>query len=118
MNTRKLLIDTNVFIGLEDPKEVDPAWANVVRKCAEHSVAIFAHDAAVQDINRDPDDVRRAVSLSKLKKFQRLAAPPLPDRASLESQFGPINKPNDEVDVALLYALDFNAVDFLVTEDQ
>ena len=27
-------------------------------------------------------------------------------------------KPNDEVDVALLHALDINAVDFLVTQDQ
>ena len=27
-------------------------------------------------------------------------------------------RPNDEVDVALLHALDINAVDFLVTQDQ
>ena len=29
-----------------------------------------------------------------------------------------MNKPNDEVDVALLHALDIGAVDFLVSQDQ
>ena len=36
----------------------------------------------------------------------------------MEAKFGAMPKPNDEVDVALLHALDINAVDFLVTQDQ
>lgn len=69
-------------------------------------------------IARDKDAARREISLSKVAKFQELKAPKLPDRAVLEAKFGPIRKPNDEVDVALLHALELNAVDFLITEDR
>lgn len=119
MSTSKLLIDTNVFIGLEDPKQVDPASAEIVRKCAEYSVGLFVHEAALRDIARDKDEARRKISLSKFDKFQRVKDPkPEPDKAELERRFGQIRKPNDEVDVALLYALDLNVVDLLVTEDE
>jgi ribosomal protein S18 acetylase RimI-like enzyme len=118
MSTSKLLIDTNVFIGLEDPKQVDPASAEIVRKCGEYSVGLFVHEAALRDIARDKDEARRKVSLSKFDKFQRLKDPkPEPHKAELERLFGLIRNPNDEVDTALLYALHLNVVDLLVTED-
>jgi hypothetical protein len=118
MSDFKLLIDTNVFIGLEDPKRVDPASAEIVRKCGEHGVGVFVHEAALLDISRDKDHTRRDISLSKVRKFQELKGPKLPDKAALEATFGPIRKPNDEVDVALLHALQLNVVDLLITEDQ
>jgi GNAT superfamily N-acetyltransferase len=118
MSEFKLLIDTNVFIGLEDPKRVDPASAEIVRKCGEHAVSVFVHDVALVDIARDKDHARRDISLSKVRKFQELKGPKLPDQAALEALFGPIRKPNDQVDVALLYALSLNIVDLLITEDQ
>lgn len=119
MSTSKLLIDTNVFIGLEDPKQVDPASAEIVRRCNEYSVSLFIHEAALRDIARDRNEARRKISLSKLDKFQRLKDPkPDPNKAELEKLFGEIRSPNDEVDVALLYALRLNVIDILVTEDQ
>lgn len=118
MSDFKLLIDTNVFIGLEDPRRVDPASAELVRKCGEHAVDVFVHEAALLDIARDKDESRRDISLSKLRKFQQLKSPKLPDDASLEGLFGRMRKANDRVDVALLYALQINAVDLLITEDQ
>jgi ribosomal protein S18 acetylase RimI-like enzyme len=118
MSTSKLLIDTNVFIGLEDQKQVDPTSAEIVRKCNEYSVGLFVHEAALRDIARDKDEARRKISLSKFAKFQRVKDPkPEPDKAELEKLFGPIRNSNDEVDAALLYALHLNVVDFLVTED-
>lgn len=119
MSTSKLLIDTNVFIGLEDPKQVDPASAEIVRKCAEYSVGLFVHEAALRDIARDRDEARRKISLSKFDKFQRVKDPkPEPDKVDLERLFGPIRNANDEVDGALLHALHLNIVDLLVTEDR
>lgn len=118
MSEFKLLIDTNVFIGLEDPKRVDPALAEIVRKCGEHAVSVFVHDAALSDIARDKNESRREISLSKIRKFQELRGPKLPDKSTLETMFGPIRKANDEVDVALVYALHINAIDLLITEDQ
>ena len=118
MSGRKLLIDTNVFIGLEDEREVAPEFATLQQLCAQHSVRVFIHERAADDIGRDRDAKRRAISLSKIRKFEQLKRVSQPPKADLEAKFGAMPKPNDEVDVALLHALDINAVDFLVTQDQ
>jgi hypothetical protein len=118
MSGRKLLIDTNVFIGLEDEREVAPEFATLQQLCAQHSVRIFIHERAADDIRRDRNDKRRAISLSKIRKFEQLQRVSQPPKADLEAKFGSMPKLNDEVDVALLHALDINAVDFLVTQDQ
>jgi ribosomal protein S18 acetylase RimI-like enzyme/rRNA-processing protein FCF1 len=118
MSGRKILIDTNVFIGLEDQQEVAPELAAMLSACAQHSVRVFVHEASVDDIKRDKDEARRRVSLSKINKFERIdGIPPLP-RPVLDARFGAIVRPNDAVDVALLYALEIGAVDFLITEDR
>ena len=72
MSGRKLLIDTNVFIGLEDEREVAPEFATLQQLCAQHSVRIFIHERAADDIRRDRDAKRRAISLSKIRKFEQL----------------------------------------------
>lgn len=118
MSGRKLLIDTNVFIGLEDEREVPPDFATLQQLCAQHGVRIFIHERAAEDIGRDRDTKRRAISLSKIRKFEQLKGVSQPPKAELEAKFGTMPKANDEVDVALLYALDINAVDFLITQDQ
>jgi rRNA-processing protein FCF1 len=63
------------------------------------------------------DDARRAVTLSKLAKFQKLRGVPVPDEAQLVTRFGTINSNNDRSDVRLLRSLDAKAIDFLVTQD-
>ena len=114
----KVLIDTNVFIGLEDAGRVQPKFADLVRKCGQYGVRIFIHAEAKRDIERDRDVARRDVSLSRIRKFDVLAGIPMPARGALEKQFGVIAKANDEVDVALLYAISINSIDFLITQDQ
>ena len=118
MTGRKLLIDTNVFIGLEDDREVAPEFATLQQLCNQHGVRIFIHERAAEDIGRDRNTKRRGISLSKIRKFEQLKQVSQPQKAHLESRFGAMPKPNDEVDVALLHALDINAIDFLVTQDQ
>src|SRR5271169_3471871 len=117
MSSRKILIDTNVFIALEDQREVAPEFASMLQLCSQHGVRVFVHGAAVADIKRDPDALRRKVSLSKIKKFEHLEGIPEPRNTELTARFGSINNPNDAVDVALLYALELGAVDLLVTQD-
>jgi ribosomal protein S18 acetylase RimI-like enzyme len=121
----KLLIDTNVFIGLEDPGQIAPKFADLVRKCGEHGPRLFVHEDAQKDIKRDRDTLCRDASLSRVRKFlsrvrkfNLLSGKPKPDYAELERQYGRIAKVNDEVDVALLHAVNIGAVDFLVTQDQ
>jgi Acetyltransferase (GNAT) family len=117
MGNYKFLIDTNIFIGLEDAKLIDSGYAEFFRTCQKYAVRLFVHEAAIEDIKRDRDTARRDISLSKLQKFETLFGIKTPNRAVLEASFGPIRGPNDEVDVALLVALERDAVDFLITQD-
>ena len=118
MTGRKLLIDTNVFIGLEDQREVAPEFAKLLELCQQYSLRYFVHEAAIQDIKRDRDAERQKISLSKLRKFEQLKGIQTPKKDELETRFGSISRANDLVDVALLHALDIGAVDLLVSQDQ
>ena len=111
----KLLIDTNVVIGLEDAQPVKQSWADLVRLSASNQVALFVDGANYEDVERDRDASRREITLSKLGKFQRLRNLPIPSDGDLSERFGSIVTANDKADVRLLLALDVKAVDFLIT---
>jgi GNAT superfamily N-acetyltransferase len=113
----KLLIDTNVVIGLEDAQPVQTSLAELVRVSNQHNVGLFVDSANYEDVARDKNTSRRTVTLSKLAKFQKLRGVPLPSKHDLVSRFGPINNDNDKADVRLLVALSARAVDFIVTQD-
>lgn len=118
MSAPRFLIDTNVFIGLEDHAEVAPHFASLQQLAGRHGVEIFVHEAALDDIRRDKDQARRRVSLSKINKFPVVKKMAGIDQATLEAKYGRIRRPNDLVDATLLHALEIGAADFLVTEDQ
>jgi len=117
MSPFKLLIDTNIVIGLEDAKPVKSTLAELFRLSSEFNVDIFIDNANYDDVKRDKDADRRAITLSKLGKFQKLRQIPSPSDNDLNIRFGPTKKVNDTSDVRLLVALDAKAIDFLVTED-
>src|SRR5215475_6670773 len=73
MNGFKLLIDTNVVIGLEDAQPVQASFAELVRLSGEHGIGLFVDGANYDDVARDENETRRAVTLSKLAKFQQFA---------------------------------------------
>src|SRR6266478_3296604 len=117
MSGFKLLVDTNVIIGLEDPQHVQKSLADLVRIAAEYNVGLFVDRANYDDVTRDKNVARLSVTLSKLEKFQKLRGIPMPSAAELAARFGTINSENDRSDVRLLATLDAKAVHFLVTED-
>jgi hypothetical protein len=88
MNGFKLLIDTNVVIGLEDARPVQAPLAELVRVGSEHGIGLFVDGANYDDVARDKDDKRRAVTVSKLAKFQQLRNIPLPAEPDLVARFG------------------------------
>jgi predicted GNAT family N-acyltransferase/predicted nucleic acid-binding protein len=118
MSAPRYLIDTNVFIGLEDHAEVAPVFASLLQLASTHGVEISVHEAAIDDIRRDSDVTRREVSLSKIRKFPAIAKVIGRTKADLEAKFGSIKRPNDLVDSTLLDALEIGVADFLVTQDQ
>jgi rRNA-processing protein FCF1 len=80
-------------------------------------VRLFVDAAVDEDIQRDADLARRAVTLSKLEKFERLKGIVYPDDAELARRYGPINSVNDRSDCRLLFCLERRAADFLITRD-
>jgi ribosomal protein S18 acetylase RimI-like enzyme len=118
MSVPKYLIDTNVFIGLEDHTEVSPNFALLLQLAARFGVSVYVHAAAVDDIRRDRNESRRRVSLSKIHKFPTIEKVMGLDQATLAARYGSLGRPNDIVDAILLHALELGVADFLVTEDQ
>lgn len=118
MSQQSYLIDTNILIGLEDNRTVEPTYSRFLSLAAKHKVGVYVHEAARDDIARDKNSSRKAISLSKLNKYLLLAKRHGLTNEELEKQFGPLKKHNDVVDATLLHALKIDAVDFLVTQDQ
>lgn len=117
MDRFKLLVDTNIVIGLEDHRPIAESFSRFHQKCSQHCVRLFLHGAVYDDVARDQNKVRREVTLSKLGKFEMLRSIGEQDRSALERTFGTIKDDNDLSDALLLTALQANAVDFLVTQD-
>ncbi len=117
MSIQAYLIDTNIIIGLEDNRTVQPALAALCRIAAQHRVRIFVHEVARDDILRDRNKNRRNISLSKLQKYQLLGKVRGLKEADLAEAYGPLRNSNDRVDATLLHTLKIGAADFLVTED-
>lgn len=117
MSRQKYLIDTNVFIGLEDDHVISPNLSALTSLASKHGVRLFVHEAARDDIRRDDDESRRRISLSKVDKFQCLRKVHGLSEDELSQNFGTLNKSNDVVDATLLHSLKIGAADFLVTED-
>ena len=111
------LIDTNIFIQLEDNQIVKKSFAKFHSLCNKNSAVICIHKLSKKEIEKDDDQIRKNEALSKIKKYELLEKPPLEKKTKLEKLFGKINKNNDEIDCQLLFALYKNSVSFLVTED-
>jgi hypothetical protein len=84
----KLLIDTNVLIGIEDSGPVRTQFANLVRGANRHGLSIFVHEASKEDVMRDKDAARRKATLSRIRKFQSLTGVPTPSDPKLVEQYG------------------------------
>ena len=106
----RVLIDTNVLIGLEDTNTVlSDSLAQIKRISQENNVIFFLHPAQEIDIQNDKDVRRRKLLIQRAKQYPKLSitfhSPPTDNRT------------NNYVDNLLLEAVINNAVGYLVTED-
>jgi rRNA-processing protein FCF1 len=118
MNRPTFLLDTNIFIPLEDNREVQVEYQMLQSLAAQHGLRLCVHEAIIRDIQRDKNEARRAISLSKVGKFALLGGVHLPAKPVLEAAYGSIADDNELVDVENLHALAIGAVDFLITQDE
>ena len=115
-NNMKIVLDTNILIHLEDPKELSPNLQGLIKIFREYGHLIFIHPASVKDIKQDNDVQRKKVTLSKLDGYPRIESPLKPTKDFL-SLVGSSSSTNDIHDNEILYAIQKNAADFLITED-
>lgn len=119
----KFLIDTNILISLEPTAgtTIEPGAqdaAAVARLIQESGNQIVLHPLVLADIARDPNQERRRHREHILRKYPKLEGAPLlttSDEAILGS--APAGS-NDWVDNHMLIAVQRDAVDHLVTQDQ
>lgn len=119
------VLDTNVFIALE-PGRVVPASgllkaAEFVQLAHSQGHKLSVTQATRDDLLRDPNADRRAISLRLLDKYPALDRIPLTDalleRVAIKRE-ELAARPHDIADMEVLAAVHAHAVDFLVSEDR
>ena len=109
----RFLLDTNILIPLEDSNiPLLPGLASFVRLAQEYGHPLVFHPASEEDINRDRDTDRRIRTRNRLAQYTRLDG--ISDCPWNSSE----TLPNDACDNAILYALECDAVHYLVTDDR
>jgi predicted nucleic acid-binding protein/GNAT superfamily N-acetyltransferase len=112
----KILIDTNVFVSLEDAGPIHPVAEEFARLAASSKSRLYVHNATLDDIARDKDIRRRVASVSRSQKYEFIAKS-WRLRVDLEAAFGRVKNDNDEVDCHILSATQDDLVDIVVTND-
>lgn len=112
----RILIDTNILIHLEDNKVLSEEFSLFYNQAIKNKCEILYHKACVEDLNRDKDEARKKVVLSKLKKYQVLENP-----AKLDVKFSQDigeKKENDRIDNEQLFQLHKGYIELFVTNDK
>ncbi len=114
----RILLDTNIIILREDYKVIDDDLQLLMKIIQKLDYKILLHPKSIEDINRDPDEQRKDITLSKFRTYIHLEDGPNPntDVNFLPIIGAPINE-NDIIDNFLLFAVYRNAVNFLISED-
>ena len=112
----RVILDTNILIPIENPDLLPRNLQDLLSIVREHGHTIVIHPASLAEIGKDLDAKRREITLSKLRGYPFLEAPPKPTDVFLRLIESRVV--GDEVDDAILYALYRNAADFLITEDR
>lgn len=114
-----ILLDTNIIIPLEDTgKELPLPFAEMRKMGGEQGHCFYIHPMQVKDIERDKDDSRKNIVLSRLEQYSKIKNPPILTEAESSKFNLKENSENDTIDNLLLVALYRGAVHLLVTNDE
>lgn len=116
---KRILFDTNIIIKREDPNVLPADFIELNKTINDLNYKIFVHPMSIRDVNRDKNEERKKISLSKLETYSQIKNPPQYENdIEFKKIVGFKNKDNDIVDNYLLYAVYKDAVDMLITEDK
>ncbi len=114
----RILFDTNILIYREDYKELPSEVAELFKLINTLRISLVIHPLSIQEIENDPNEERRKINLSKITSYPVLDEPPVPNSDFFDSLNIKSNNRHDLIDASLLYAVQANAVDYLITEDK
>lgn len=114
-----VLIDTNIIIPLEDTAcPLDPSLAEMRRLSNENGHTLFVHPRQAEDIDRDRNEQRRNIVLSRLRMYSTISSAPELTEDDLVQYGWRQSNENDLIDNLLLHALCRGAIHLLVTNDK
>lgn len=113
----RVLLDTNIVIGREDPKIPPEGLTELLRILNQNNVALLVHPRSIQELERDTNLERREQVIAKAKSYPRLEEARRPPAGFLASVGHPAT-PHDLLDAEILYAVASDAVSFLLTADR
>ena len=69
---KRILFDTNIIIQREDPKVLSSDFIELNKIINDLNYKIFIHPLSIDDINRDRDEERKSISLSKIATYSSI----------------------------------------------
>ncbi|MDD3149922.1 MAG: hypothetical protein PHV68_03730 [Candidatus Gastranaerophilales bacterium] len=115
----RILIDTNIIIYREDYKVVPKNLSDLMNVLGKLSHLILIHPLSKEEILKDNDEKRKEINLSKISSYNEIENPPILNNSSeFALKLGKIKRENDYIDNNLLYSIDKNVANFLITEDK
>ncbi len=101
-----ILLDTNIIIPLEDTNRVwDSSFAELRKLSTEQQHCLYIHPMQFDDINRDKNQVRREIVLSRLRQYSQIENPPILSVQECNELGLSQSNDNDKVDNHVLFAL-------------
>lgn len=113
---KKILLDTNMLIYLEDDREIDLNVAKLTRIIYDsNEYKIVIHPNTLIEANKIKDERRRLIFKSKISVYKQIENPP---KATEEfHRLVKCKNENDKIDNELLFAVKQNCVSFFITND-
>jgi ribosomal protein S18 acetylase RimI-like enzyme len=119
----RFLLDTNIFIPAEPTSAADveagtPSVVALLNALALGGHIATLHPASARELQNDRNPDRAATRALLLGKYPELPRPPEMSTRLLAALGAPAAGSNSEIDLLLLSAVDADAVDYFVTEDE
>ena len=114
---KKILLDTNMFIYLEDNKVIDDKVATLTKRLYDSTeYKIVIHPKTKVEASKCTNEEIKKIFLSKISVYKEIKDPPLAPE-EFHKLLGCKNI-HDEIDNELLFSVNRNCVDYLITNDQ
>lgn len=115
---KKVLLDTNLLIYREDHKIIDEKMLKLTKLLFDsNNFKLVVHPMTLDDFNKMKDLNEKNIILSKINTYKKIENPPKASEAFHDLVGCNKKRSNDLIDNNLLFAVERNCVDYLITND-